>query len=163
MPGPIAAAVRGIQADIKTITMLGGYAMTAVTAITAQNSRGVHGVLSIPAQIVLDQIDAVISDIGIDAVKIGMIGSADTADAVAERLRDISHQAPIVFDPVMVATQRGASGRYGYDSGIWEADGYCHADHPEFAGAGGAGRGGCDTGSWDRAACQGRGMVTATT
>jgi hydroxymethylpyrimidine/phosphomethylpyrimidine kinase len=92
----------GIQADIKTVTMLGGHAMTAVTAITAQNTLGVQAVHSVPTDIVLAQIDSVISDIGVDAVKIGMIGSAPTAEAVAERLSELT--VPIVFDPVMIAT-----------------------------------------------------------
>lgn len=92
----------GIQTDIKTVTMLGGHAMTAVTAITAQNTLGVDAVHQVPTQIVVDQISAVVSDIGVDAVKIGMIGSADTAHAVADSLADIS--CPIVFDPVMVAS-----------------------------------------------------------
>ncbi len=93
----------GIQADLKTITMLGGHAMTAITAITAQNTLGVDGVLPVPAEMVLQQIDAVERDIGVDAVKIGMIGSPATAAAVAERLERIG-AVPIVFDPVMVAT-----------------------------------------------------------
>ena len=93
----------GIQADIKTIAMLGGHAMTAITAITAQNTLGVDGVLPISAEMVLQQIDAVAGDIGIDSVKIGMIGSPATAAAVADRLESIG-AAPIVFDPVMVAT-----------------------------------------------------------
>ena len=92
----------GIQADLKTVTMLGGHAMTAVTAITAQNTLGVSAVHAIPTAMVLAQIDAVLSDIGADAVKIGMIGSADTAEAVAGRLEGLD--VPIVFDPVMVAT-----------------------------------------------------------
>lgn len=92
----------GLQADIKTVTMLGGFATTAITAITAQNTLGVHSVLAVPARMVLAQIDAVVSDIGADAVKIGMIGSAETAEAVAERLERLA--VPIVFDPVMVAT-----------------------------------------------------------
>ncbi len=92
----------GIQADIKTVTMLGGHASTAVTAITAQNTLGVDAVHMIPAQMVMDQISAVVSDIGVDAVKIGMIGNADTAHAVADSLADLS--CPIIFDPVMVAT-----------------------------------------------------------
>ncbi len=92
----------GIQADIKTVTMLGGYAMTAITAITAQNTLGVSAVLPIPVEMVLTQIDAVLGDLGADAVKIGMIGSAETAQAVAERLEGLD--VPIVFDPVMVAT-----------------------------------------------------------
>lgn len=92
----------GIQADIKTVTMLGGHAMTAITAITAQNTLGVHAIHHVPTEIVLGQFDAVFDDIGVDAVKVGMIGSADTAHAIADRLEALS--VPIVFDPVMVAT-----------------------------------------------------------
>lgn len=92
----------GIQADIKTVTMLGGHAMTAVTAITAQNTLGVDAVHMVPTQMVIDQINAVVSDIGVDAVKIGMIGNAATAHAVADSLSELS--CPIIFDPVMVAT-----------------------------------------------------------
>jgi hydroxymethylpyrimidine/phosphomethylpyrimidine kinase len=92
----------GIQADIKTVTMLGGFAMTAITAVTAQNTVGVHAVHPIPTDIVIKQIDACATDIGVDAVKIGMIGSADTAHAVAEYLKRLS--VPIIFDPVMIAT-----------------------------------------------------------
>ena len=95
----------GIQADVKAVTMLGGHAMTAVTAITAQNTLGVQGVHAIPTEIVLAQIDSVVGDIGVDTVKIGMIGSAETAAAVAERLsRPDLADAALVFDPVMVAT-----------------------------------------------------------
>jgi len=119
----------GIQADIKTVTMLGGHAMTAVTAITAQNTLGVQAVHQIPTDIVLAQIDSVVSDIGIDAVKIGMIGSAETATAVADYLTTLFSReggspdwtpafageqngagqpyparTPIIFDPVMIAT-----------------------------------------------------------
>jgi hydroxymethylpyrimidine/phosphomethylpyrimidine kinase len=96
----------GIQADIKTVTMLGGHAMTAVTAITAQNTLGVDAVHIVPTQMVIDQIAAVVSDIGVDAVKIGMIGSAATAHAVADSLSELS--CPIVFDPVMVSTSGSA-------------------------------------------------------
>jgi hydroxymethylpyrimidine/phosphomethylpyrimidine kinase len=96
----------GIQADIKTVTMLGGHAMTAITAITAQNTTGVQAVHAVPADMVLAQIDSVVADIGVDAVKIGMIGSAVTAVAVAERLARLEG-VPIVFDPVMVATSGG--------------------------------------------------------
>jgi len=92
----------GIQADIKTITMLGGFAMTAITAITAQNTAGVTAVEALSPQMVAAQIDACVSDIGVDAVKIGMLGSPEIAHAVAECLRGID--APVVFDPVMVAT-----------------------------------------------------------
>ena len=97
----------GIQADIKTVTVLGGHAMTAVTAITAQNTLGVSAVHPVPAEIILAQIDAVVSDIGVDAVKIGMIGSAFAAEQVAQRLEQLRQEMPelpIVFDPVMVAT-----------------------------------------------------------
>ncbi|MDT7535266.1 bifunctional hydroxymethylpyrimidine kinase/phosphomethylpyrimidine kinase [Sphingobium sp. SA2] len=93
----------GIQADLKTVTLLGGFAMTAITAITAQNTLGVQGVHPVPTDMVLAQMESCISDIGVDAVKIGMIGSAQTAMAVAERLTML-HGVPIVFDPVMVAT-----------------------------------------------------------
>jgi hydroxymethylpyrimidine/phosphomethylpyrimidine kinase len=92
----------GIQADIKTVTMLGGHAMTAITAVTAQNTLGVDAVHILPTQMVIDQISAVVSDIGVDAVKIGMIGSADTAHAVADSLAELT--CPIIFDPVMVAS-----------------------------------------------------------
>lgn len=92
----------GIQADIKTITMLGGYAMTAITAVTAQDTTGVHAVAVLSPELVVAQIDACLGDIGADAVKIGMLGSAQIAQAVANRLEGADF--PIVFDPVMVAT-----------------------------------------------------------
>ncbi|MCR2832727.1 bifunctional hydroxymethylpyrimidine kinase/phosphomethylpyrimidine kinase [Parerythrobacter lacustris] len=92
----------GIQADIKTITMMGGYAMTAITSVTAQNTRGVTAVESLSPEFVAAQIDACLSDIGVDAIKIGMLGNADIAEVVADRIEDLS--CPIVFDPVMVAT-----------------------------------------------------------
>jgi hydroxymethylpyrimidine/phosphomethylpyrimidine kinase len=97
----------GIQADIKTVAMLGGHPMTAITAVTAQNTQGVSAVHPVPAEMILAQIDAVIGDIGVDAVKIGMIGSAFAAKQVAARLQELKAgqpDLPIVFDPVMVAT-----------------------------------------------------------
>ncbi|HET7575803.1 MAG TPA: bifunctional hydroxymethylpyrimidine kinase/phosphomethylpyrimidine kinase [Sphingomicrobium sp.] len=97
----------GIQADIKTVTMLGGHPMTAITAVTAQNTLGVSAVHPVPAEMILAQMDAVIGDIGVDAVKIGMIGSAFAAKQVAVRLQELKASQPdlpIVFDPVMVAT-----------------------------------------------------------
>lgn len=97
----------GIQADIRTVTLLGGHAMTAITAITAQNTLGVQDVHPVPTAMVLQQMESVISDIGVDAVKIGMIGSAETASAVAERLMALN-EVPIIFDPVMVATSGSA-------------------------------------------------------
>ncbi len=97
----------GIQADIKTVTMLGGHAMTAITSVTAQNTIGVEAVHPIPTEMVLAQIDAVVEDIGCDAIKIGMIGSAETAHAVADYL-ERSERVPVVFDPVMVSTSGAA-------------------------------------------------------
>jgi hydroxymethylpyrimidine/phosphomethylpyrimidine kinase len=97
----------GIQADIKTAAILGAHPMTAVTAVTAQNTLGVEAVHPIPAEMILAQIDAVVSDIGVDAVKVGMIGSAFAAKQVAARLQEIKAlqpDLPIVFDPVMVST-----------------------------------------------------------
>ena len=96
----------GIQADIKAVTLLGGHAMTAITAITAQNTLGVQAVHPVPTDMVLAQMESCIGDIGVDAVKIGMIGSAATASAVADRLAGLT--VPIVFDPVMVATSGSA-------------------------------------------------------
>lgn len=95
----------GIQADIKTVTMLDAHAMTAITAITAQNTLGVQGVHAVPTDSVIAQINSVVSDIGVDAIKIGMIGNLETLEAVADRLEmpDLA-QTPVVFDPVMVAT-----------------------------------------------------------
>lgn len=95
----------GIQADIKTITMLGGHAMTAITAITAQNTLGVIQVMPIPAATVLAQIDAVASDIGMDAIKIGMIGSAETAHAIT----DILAPSPLVGEGRGEGVGRAAS------------------------------------------------------
>lgn len=92
----------GIQADIKTVTMLGGYAMTAITAITAQNTLGVHSAEILSADMVAAQIDACINDMGVDAVKIGMLGSPEIANMVVDRLEQVT--VPIIFDPVMVAT-----------------------------------------------------------
>lgn len=94
----------GIQADIKTVTMLGGHAMTAITAITAQNTLGVEGVHALPPRFVVQQMACVAEDIGVDAVKIGMIGGAETVNAVADELASGLYAAPIVFDPVMIAT-----------------------------------------------------------
>ncbi len=92
----------GIQADIKTVTMLGGHAMTAITAITAQNTLGVQAVHPVPVDMVVAQMTSVLDDLGVDAVKIGMIGSAATVHAVADVLETLG--VPIVFDPVMIAT-----------------------------------------------------------
>jgi hydroxymethylpyrimidine/phosphomethylpyrimidine kinase len=93
----------GIQADLKTIAALGCYGMTAITALTAQNTQGVRAIHSVPLSMLADQIDAVLEDIGVDAVKIGMLHSADTVRTVAAAID--RHRLPrIVLDPVMIAT-----------------------------------------------------------
>lgn len=96
----------GIQADIKTITMLGGYAMSAITTVTAQNSVGVQAIAPMAGSVVAAQIASCIEDIGVDAVKIGMLHDADVIAHVAGALEDI--EAPIVIDPVMIATSGAA-------------------------------------------------------
>jgi hydroxymethylpyrimidine/phosphomethylpyrimidine kinase len=98
----------GIQADIKTITMLGGYAMTAVTAITAQDTTGVHDVLALPVSLVEAQLRACVDDIGVDAVKIGMLGRPELVSCVRDLLMTLPPGVPVVFDPVMVATSGAA-------------------------------------------------------
>jgi hydroxymethylpyrimidine/phosphomethylpyrimidine kinase len=96
----------GIQADIKTITMLGGYAMTAVTAITAQNTVGVQGIAPISPDMVAQQIASCVDDIGVDAIKIGMLHDTAVIAAVAGALAKARGgvAVPIVLDPVMIAT-----------------------------------------------------------
>lgn len=93
----------GIQADLKTIAALGCFGMTAITALTAQNTRGVRSIHAVPLPILRDQIDAVVEDIGVDAVKIGMLHSADTVREVAGGLRRHGLRT-VVLDPVMIAT-----------------------------------------------------------
>jgi hydroxymethylpyrimidine/phosphomethylpyrimidine kinase len=93
----------GIQADIKTVTALGGFAMTAVTALTAQNTLGVQGVWPVPPAFVRQQIESVMSDLGADVVKIGMLGDAATIEVVATALAELCAGVPVVLDPVMVA------------------------------------------------------------
>jgi hydroxymethylpyrimidine/phosphomethylpyrimidine kinase len=96
----------GVQADIKTVTALGGYAATAVTAITVQNTLGVFRVHEIPVDVVIAQARAVLDDIGADAIKTGMLGSSAIAEAVTELLSGLA--VPIVVDPVMAATTGAA-------------------------------------------------------
>lgn len=93
----------GIQADIKTVTALGGYAATAITALTAQNTLGVSGILPVPPAFVTQQIEVVLQDIGADAVKTGMLGDAAVIEAVADALARFAKGVPVVVDPVMVA------------------------------------------------------------
>ncbi len=96
----------GVQADIKTVTALGGYAATAITAVTVQNTLGVTGVHPIPLDIIEAQARAVLDDIGADAIKTGMLGDAATVDLVARLLE--AYPIPAVIDPVMIA-KGGAS------------------------------------------------------
>ncbi len=92
----------GIQADIKAVTALTGFAMTAITALTAQNTLGVQGVFPVPLDFLRLQIDSVVGDLGVDAVKTGMLGDAATIDVVAAALKGLPG-VPVVVDPVMVA------------------------------------------------------------
>ncbi|SOB79383.1 hydroxymethylpyrimidine/phosphomethylpyrimidine kinase [Sphingomonas guangdongensis] len=94
----------GIQSDIKTVTMLGGHAMTAITAVTAQNTLGVEAVYRMEPEAIVRQMSCVAEDIGVDAVKIGMLGSAAIADAIADELRTDLYGTAIVLDPVMIAS-----------------------------------------------------------
>ena len=99
----------GIQADLKTISALGCYGMAVITALTAQNTRGVSGVYIPPADFIARQIDAIFADVRVDAVKIGMLASGEIAAVVAERLK--AHGAKnIVLDPVLVATSGDSLG-----------------------------------------------------
>ena len=93
----------GIQADLKTMTMNGVFAMSAITALTAQNTTGVRGILEVSPEFLKQQIDAVFEDIRPDAVKIGMVASVGLIEAIAERLRFYGAEN-VVVDPVMVAT-----------------------------------------------------------
>jgi hydroxymethylpyrimidine/phosphomethylpyrimidine kinase len=93
----------GIQADLKAFAACGVHGMTAITAITAQNTVGVSAVHTIPPEMIVAQIRAVSRDIGVDAVKIGMLGTAATVEAVARGLDEVPRGTPVVLDPVMVA------------------------------------------------------------
>lgn len=92
----------GIQADIKTVTMLSGYAATAITALTAQNTLGVFGVHEIPPEFIRSQIKLVLSDIGADAIKTGMLHDEGVIEAVAEEIKAFPG-IPLILDPVMAA------------------------------------------------------------
>ena len=96
----------GIQADIKTITALNGFAMTAITALTAQNSLAVAGVVKSPPEFVAEQIRVTLEDLGADAVKTGMMASAPIIEAAADALDARASGVPWVIDPVMVSTNR---------------------------------------------------------
>ncbi|MDO8606808.1 MAG: bifunctional hydroxymethylpyrimidine kinase/phosphomethylpyrimidine kinase [Phaeospirillum sp.] len=93
----------GIQADVKTVTCLGGFAATAITALTAQNTKGVFGISEVPADFVRLQMEVVLNDIGADCIKTGMLASAAIVEAVAGALAALAPDIPLVLDPVMVA------------------------------------------------------------
>ena len=93
----------GIQADLKTFSALGAYGTSVITALTAQNTQGVTGIHLVPADFVTQQLDTLVADVRIDAVKIGMLATRDLADAVAAFLREYPSEV-VVLDPVMVAT-----------------------------------------------------------
>lgn len=93
----------GIQADIKTISALNAYAATAITALTAQNTHGVFGVIEVPPAFVLQQMEVVLTDLGADCIKTGMLASVAIIEAVAEGLNRFAPDVPLVVDPVMVA------------------------------------------------------------
>jgi hydroxymethylpyrimidine/phosphomethylpyrimidine kinase len=108
----------GIQADIKTVTALGGYAATAITALTVQNTTGVSAIHSAPLDVISGQIEAVLGDIGADAIKTGMLGTAEVIDTVIAALDAHGDPGvPLIVDPVMVA----ASGARLVDDGAVEA------------------------------------------
>jgi hydroxymethylpyrimidine/phosphomethylpyrimidine kinase len=94
----------GIQADIKTVTALGGYAATAITALTIQNTLGVNGVVATPHKAVRAQMEAVLGDIGADVLKTGMLGDKQLVETLAEAFEDLAPKTLRVIDPVMVAT-----------------------------------------------------------
>jgi hydroxymethylpyrimidine/phosphomethylpyrimidine kinase len=94
----------GIQADIKTATVSGVYAATAITAVTVQDTARVRAIHPVPASIVRDQIACVLDDIGADAIKVGILGSAETVEAVADVLQEKARGIPLVLDPVLAST-----------------------------------------------------------
>ena len=100
--GSDSAGGAGIQADLKAITLLGGYGMSVLTALTAQNTLGVQAIHEVPADFVGKQIDAVLSDIGADAIKTGMLANAEIIEVVAGKIRQY-RMRKVVVDPVMVA------------------------------------------------------------
>ena len=92
----------GIQADLKTVSVLGAFGMTVVAALTAQNTSGVYGIVEMRPEFVAQQIDACLTDIGCDAVKTGMLSSAAIIEVVAAKIRE-HHLRPVVSDPVMIS------------------------------------------------------------
>ena len=93
----------GIQADIKSVSGLGAYAMTAITALTAQNTLGVHGVYPIPVTFLDQQISVVLEDLGADCIKTGMLHDVQVIETVLGAVERLAPDVPLVVDPVMVA------------------------------------------------------------
>jgi hydroxymethylpyrimidine/phosphomethylpyrimidine kinase len=102
--GSDSGAGAGVQADIKTVLALGGYATTALTALTAQNTLGVHGMMAVPPSFVRRQMEVVLDDIGADCIKTGMLHSAATLDVVVEVIATRAAGVPLVVDPVLAAS-----------------------------------------------------------
>ena len=104
----------GIQADIKTVIALGGYSATAITALTAQNSLGVSAIEAVSPAFIASQMQAVLSDIGADIIKTGMLGDGDAINAVVDVLDQDAADTPLIVDPVMVA--KGGASLLGEDA-----------------------------------------------
>lgn len=104
MAGSDTSAGAGIQQDLKTITALGQYGATVITAITAQNTIGVQGVQPVSREMVFQQISSVMEDLDVHAIKIGMIPTIEVAKAIVERLSKTKEPIPVVWDPVMIST-----------------------------------------------------------
>jgi hydroxymethylpyrimidine/phosphomethylpyrimidine kinase len=102
--GSDSGAGAGVQADIKTVLALGGYATTALTALTAQNTLGVHGIMAVPPSFVRRQMEVVLDDIGADCIKTGMLHSAAALDVVVEVIAARAAGVPLVVDPVLAAS-----------------------------------------------------------
>ena len=132
----------GIQADLKAFAACGAHGMTAITAITAQNTVGVTAVHPIPPEVIVAQVRAVQDDIGVDAVKIGMLGTAATIAAVARALDALPEGTPVVLDPVMVAESGARAARArGAVSADRAAAPARHRGHAERPGGASADRG----------------------
>jgi len=106
--GSDTSAGAGIQQDLKTITALGGYGATVITALTSQNTLGVQGVMPVPKDVVKSQLTSIFDDLKLDAIKIGQVPDADVAHTIAETITEYYHAnqvlLPIVYDPVMIST-----------------------------------------------------------
>lgn len=98
------SAGAGVQQDLKTITAIGCYGMTVITALTTQNTIGVQGVMPVPKDVVSSQLESLFDDIKIDAIKIGQVPDADVASVIVEAIRNKAQGIPVVYDPVMIST-----------------------------------------------------------